>query len=71
MQIFIKLNQTRVLDVDPMETVEDLHEHIMDKEGISKRVYYLIHRGKILKEGTLAENNIVHDSTILIIIRMC
>lgn len=71
MQIFIKLNQLRVIEVDPMETIEDLHEHIMDKEGLPKRAYYLTHQGKILKEGTLEQNNIKRESTIMIMLRMC
>lgn len=71
MQIFIKLNQLRVIEVDPKETIEDLYEHIMDKEGLPKKVYYLTHRGKVLSEGTLKQNGIERESTIYIHIRMC
>lgn len=71
MQIFIKLNRLRVIEVNPKDSIEDLHEHIMDKEGLPKKVYYLTHRGKVLSEGTLEENNIVRESTIHINIRLC
>jgi len=71
MQIFIKLNRLRVIEVNPKDTIEDLYEHIMDKEGLPKKVYYLTHRGKVLSEGTLEENNIERESTIHIHIRLC
>lgn len=71
MQIFIKLKQLRVIEVNPKDTINDLHEHIMDKEGIPKKAYYLTHHGKVLSEGTLEENNIVRESIIYINIRMC
>lgn len=71
MQIFIKLNRLRVIEVDPKNTIEDLYEHIMDKEGLPKHIYYLTHNGKSLYHGTLEENKIGRESTIYIHIRLC
>lgn len=64
MQIFVRANKLFSLEVQPTTTLEELKELIQDKEGYPPDIYYLMHSGRILKKGTLKEQNVMNESTI-------
>ena len=64
MQIFVRANKLFSLEVHPTTTLEELKELIQDKEGYPPDIYYLVHCGRILKNGTMKEQNVINESTI-------
>ncbi len=64
MQIFVRANKLFSLEVQPTTTLEELKELIQDREGYPPDIYYLIHSGRILKKGTMVEQNVMNESTI-------
>ncbi len=71
MQLFIKLNQTYVVDVVEGTTVSELHQTILEKTGIPKEYYFLTCNGRYIGLGQLKDYKITNQNTIHMTLRCC
>ncbi|KAM3354973.1 hypothetical protein ACQJBY_025620 [Aegilops geniculata] len=67
------MNRTFPLEVDSLDTIDNLKAKIEDLEGFPKAQQCLIFDGKRLEDGnnTLADHNILMESKILLILLPC
>lgn len=73
MKIFVKTvppSKVITLEVDSIDTIDDVKQKIQDKEGIPPEQQILMNGGKQLEDNkTLAYYNIMNENTIEVVIR--
>lgn len=72
MQIFAKVRTGKIfsLEVDPLDTIQNVKTKIQDKEGISPAHQRLIFAGKQRDDDrTLSHSNFQRRSTITLLLR--
>lgn len=71
-QVFLKneKGQTTTYDISPDETVSGFKDKVQAREGVQASQQRLIHEGKEMNEGKLADYNVQEHSTIFLTFRL-
>ncbi len=70
MQIFVNCKATQVVDVAAEATVAELAQLVAAREGVAAEALYLVCQGRVLSEGTLAENGVAALASVDASVRM-
>ena len=71
MQIFIKIDKTIIIDIEPDSLISDVCSKIQDKIAYPSQTFYLNYRGKALDSAkTLYDYNIGKESTLHLAFRI-
>lgn len=70
MQIFVKdiSNKSTTFDVEPGLSIADFKNKIHDKLGVPPAQQKVVFAGKALTEGTLADYQVKHESTMHLVL---
>ncbi len=70
MQIFVNCKSTQVVDVAADATVADVYALVAAREGVAAEALCIVNQGRVLTEGTLAENGVEALATLQASVRV-